>query len=156
MTQKQQKMTKTRIKPAVLCWLASGLLTACTSEEEEKVAAQAKAFAECYFNLHFDEAFEKCTPESRKWIVFRASNLTEGDLEAVRQAEEEAYVASINCRLTTDSTATATCKVCGTLAADSLEQTEGRILDKAEFSIPLVKRGRRWLVKMEGPLRSEE
>ena len=147
-------MKRKRISHAIFCLLIGAVSAGCMSEEEERAAAQAKKFAENYFNLHFEEAYETCTPDSRKWIAFRASNITERDLEAVRNATEEAYVSSVSCELTSDSTTLARCTVHEALTADSLEQREGRILEKAEYTIPLVKQGRRWRVRMEGPLRN--
>ncbi len=152
---KRNGMKKNKISCAAFCLIAGAFITTgCMSEEEERAAAQAKDFAENYFNLRFEKAYETCTDDSRKWIAFRASNITERDLEAVRNAPEEAYVSSVNCKLTSDSTAIARCTVHEALAADSLEQRTGRILEKAEYAIPLVKQGRRWRVRMEGPLRN--
>ena len=132
------------------------LLCGCQREEEEKAVRQATEFAEDYFNLRFDEAFKSCTPDSRKWIAFRASNITEKDLEAVRAAEEEAYVASARCTRMDDSTALVRLVVCEALAPDSLEQPEGRIARETAVFIPLKKEGRKWRVRMEGPLQNAE
>lgn len=78
----------------------------------------------------------------------------EHDLEAVRSAPEEAYVSSTECQQINDSTALVRCIVCQALAADSLEQQKGRIVPEAAYLIPLRKEGRRWLVRMEGPLQN--
>ena len=136
------------------CLLAALLAAGCTSEEEEKAVAQATAFAEDYFNLRFDEAFARCTPDSRKWIAFRASNITERDLETLRAAGEDAYVGSARCERMDDSTAVVRCVVCEALAPDSLEQRKGRIASRATYLIPLQKTGKKWRVRMEGPLRN--
>lgn len=143
------------------CRLASCLLAAlfaagCVSEDEEKAVAEAKGFAEDFFNLRFDEAYAHCTPDSRKWIAFRASNITEKDLEAVRAAEEDAYVGSAHCERMDDSTALVRCVVCEGLAPDSLEQREGRIRPRATYLVPLQKTGEGWRVRMEGPLQNAE
>ena len=81
-------MTKRKRWPLVLCLLTGLGAAGCTSEEEEQANSRAKEFAEDYFNLRFDEAYGNCTEDSRKWIAFRASNITEHDLEAVRSAPE--------------------------------------------------------------------
>ncbi len=149
-----KKMTRGKGWLLSLCLLA-GLGTAgCAGEEEKQASNRAREFAEDYFNLRFDEAYESCTADSRKWIAFRASNITERDLEAVRAAAEEAYVSSAEFRQIDDSTAFVRCVVCQALAADSLEQRKGRIVPEAAYLVPLRKEGRRWLVRMEGPLRS--
>ena len=120
-------MTKKKRWPLVLCLLTGLGAAGCTSEEEEQANSRAKEFAEDYFNLRFDEAYGNCTEDSRKWIAFRASNITEHDLEAVRSAPEGAYISSTECQQINDSTALVRCVVCQALAADSLEQQRGRI-----------------------------
>ena len=147
-------MTKKKIWPLVLCLLTGLGAAGCTSEEEEQANSRAKEFAEDYFNLRFDEAYGNCTEDSRKWIAFRASNITEHDLEAVRSAPEGAYISSTECQQINDSTALVRCVVCQALAADSLEQQRGRIVPETAYLIPLRKEGRRWLVRMEGPLQN--
>ena len=98
-------MTKKKRWPLVLCLLTGLGAAGCTSEEEEQANSRAKEFAEDYFNLRFDEAYGNCTEDSRKWIAFRASNITEHDLEAVRSAPEGAYISSTECQQINDSTA---------------------------------------------------
>ena len=118
-------MTKKKRWPLVLCLLTGLGAAGCTSEEEEQANSRAKEFAEDYFNLRFDEAYGNCTEDSRKWIAFRASNITEHDLEAVRSAPEGAYISSTECQQINDSTALVRCVVCQALAADSLEGAGG-------------------------------
>ena len=92
-------MTKRKRWPLVLCLLTGLGAAGCTNKEEEQVNSRAKEFAENYFNLRFDKAYGNCTEDSRKWMAFRASNITEHDLEAVRSANKSttarhSYVAS--------------------------------------------------------------
>ena len=140
-----------------LLGIGLGLIaTACAGKEEERALSCALDFANDYFNLRFEEAYKHCTAGSRPWIAFRASNITEKDLEAVRMAEEEAYVSATSYEPVDDSTAWVRCTVCQFLAADSLEQSKGRIVPEATFLIPLRKEGHRWSVRMEGPLQNVE
>ena len=132
-------MTKRKRWPLVLCLLTGLGAAGCTNKEEEQVNSRAKEFAENYFNLRFDKAYGNCTEDSRKWMAFRASNITEHDLEAVRSAPEEAYVSSTECQQINDSTALVRCIVYQALAADSLEQQKGRIVPEAAYLIPLRK-----------------
>lgn len=156
----QQETSKALMDKRMTCGgmlcLWAALTGGCATEEEEKAMAQATEFAENYFNLRFDKAYECCTEDSREWIAFRASNITEKDLEAVRQAEEEAYVASADCERTDDSTALVRLVVREALAPDSLEQREGRIAPETAVLVPLRKEGRKWRVRMEGPLQNAE
>lgn len=73
-------MTKRKRWPLVLCLLTGLGAAGCTNKEEEQVNSRAKEFAENYFNLRFDKAYGNCTEDSRKWMAFRASNITEHDL----------------------------------------------------------------------------
>ena len=117
-------MTKRKRWPLVLCLLTGLGAAGCTNKEEEQVNSRAKEFAENYFNLRFDKAYGNCTEDSRKWMAFRASNITEHDLEAVRSAPEEAYVSSTECQQINDSTALVRCIVCQALAAHCKMQSE--------------------------------
>ena len=65
-----------------LLGIGLGLIaTACAGKEEERALSCALDFANDYFNLRFEEAYKHCTAGSRPWIAFRASNITEKDLE---------------------------------------------------------------------------
>ena len=145
-----------------ICLIATILLwncmtTGCTNEEEEKAEAKARKFAEAYFNLHFDDAFAHCTPDSRKWLHFRATNITESDLQAMRSSLQPATVHDTEIKEFNDSTAIVRCTLYNVLAADSLEQRKGRVLPEAVFDIPLSRtQGNKWQVRMEGPLQNAE
>ncbi|MCD8318208.1 MAG: hypothetical protein LUC45_04875 [Paraprevotella sp.] len=138
----------------IFCLWIALFATGCTNKEEDTATARAKEFAENYFNLRFEEAFKICTQESRKWIAFYASNLTDKDFDAIRSAPEAAYVSSTDCELIADSTAVVHCVVCEALDTDSLEQSRGRIRPEATYLIPLIKKGKDWWVRMEGPLQN--
>ena len=134
--------------------LSSLLLLGCASNEKEKVTACAIEFAHDFFNLHFDKAVQNCTSESRKWIEFYASNLTEEDMEVIRNFPEAPYVMTADCLQINDSTATVRCIICNTPATDSLEQRKGHIIPERNILIPMWKNGSRWTVRMEGPLQN--
>lgn len=125
-------------------------------DEEEKALLQARTFAVHYFNFQFDEAFLCCTPESRPWMVWKASSLTAADMEAANRTGATAQVEVSRFRRDRerDSCATVRCVVSNLLVADSLE-VPGRLQSEAVYVLPLVKRGEQWLIKMEAPLRSE-
>lgn len=110
-------------------------------------------FANAYFNYDFKTALEHCTPESRKWIEFSASNVHETDLDQIRRLDEGTKVEVAGFDFdSNDSTGTATVVVTNYLHLGIGEPSE--IVDKAKFRLPIVKRGEKWTVKMEGLPRS--
>lgn len=135
--------------------LAGLLIVGCSSEEEEKITMQASEFIENYFNLNFNAAYKNCTPESRKWISFHVSNLTEDDLQALRSSPEAARVVSTKCHIINDSVAQVDCMVRGVHLSGTIENGIPSF-SKAKYGISLVKRKKKWWVKMEAPLQSAE
>lgn len=124
----------------------------CETEEEKQAAEVACLFATHLYNLEFDEAYALCTPTSRRWIEFYASNLTDADLQILQSSETSALASEISCHTVNDSTATAVLRIEHALFTDSLEQKEARISDECELSLSLVKRNDAWLVKLDKAL----
>lgn len=129
---------------------------ACKAPEEEKAAECAERFASCYFNLDFEGASGYCTQESMKWLSFRASNITRRDIDEVNAHHLAATISVNQVELANDTSALVRCTVNNAIAADSLEQEQARMTTRQEWMIPLVKRGKRWWVRMEAPLQNAE
>lgn len=132
------------------------LFAACdmNPDANDSIQKDAVAFSEKYFNFDFRAALEHSTPESRKWISYIASNVSEEDLGILR-SYGHAAVADVNSiDILGDTTAVVTLSVNGFLSIDNIGRP-GHIVDKAVFRLPMVRREGRWLVRMEGPLRSE-
>lgn len=114
----------------------------------------AESFAEAYFNYHFDEAAVCCTPESRRWLSFAASNVYEADLEVLRGMERGAEVEVVSVDYgPADSVAVADVVVRGAMVRDTIGRA-GRVSGEERYSLGMVLRGERWLVRMEGLPRS--
>ena len=63
----------THKRTALAGLLAGVLLTASCSYREEKAVEQSVVgFAQNYFNLRYQKALNACTPESEKWVRFKA------------------------------------------------------------------------------------
>lgn len=136
--------------------LLSVMLSACgRNMEKEYEAAQATAegFSEAFFNMDFDRAASYCAPESYVWIRFKASNITEKDLEVYNRKQRMAESELKDLTFPNDTTATAVCNMSHVLLTDSLER-QATMAQEKSFVIPMVKRDGEWLVKMEGPLQS--
>lgn len=133
------------------------LLIACSSSSDvdESIRKNAVAFADSYFNLDFHAALDLSTSESRKWICYVASNVSEADLEVLRSYGHAATVNIDRVDVLGDTTAVAKLSVGGFLCTDSIGRP-GHIVDEATFSLSMVRRGDRWLVRMASPLQSEK
>lgn len=141
-------------------WLIplSVIISACNGsmeKEHEQAKTSAQSFAAAFFNLNFDSAASFCVPESYPWIRFKASNITEKDLEVYNSAQQTAEAELKDLTFKNDSTAIAVCKLSHVLLTDSLER-KGIMTQEKAYIIPLVKRNGKWFVKMEGPLQSAE
>ena len=139
----------------IIFTLATLLLTACGSEtkEEREVMTVARDFAEAYFNYDFDKASMLLTDDSRKWLNFEASNLTEDDMVTLRNDGQGAEVDVDNPIISGDG-ATVGIKVSHFHVTDSLAGG-GHLEEEATFAVGLQRQADgRWKVRMEGPLRS--
>lgn len=132
------------------------LCSACgnDSDDKETIRKDIGDFATFYFNYNFHDALRFCTPESKPWISFIASNIGEEDLEVLRSQEEGAVAdieeISIN---SDDSTAVVTVRVENYMKLDTIGHC-GTMEKEGIFHLPVVKREKRWLVKMEDLQRS--
>lgn len=135
------------------------LLTAACGEsrekDEEQIQEVAEGFASAFFNMDFDRAASFCAPESFPWVRFKASNITEKDLEVYNREQRMAKARLDRLTFSSDTTAAATCQVAHVLLTDSLER-QAIMVPERTFRIPLVKRDGKWLIRMEGPLQSAE
>ncbi len=122
-------------------------------KEYEQAKLTAEGFSAAFFNMDFDRAASFCAPESYPWIRFKASNITEKDLEVYNREQRLAESELDDLTFRNDSTAVAVCNLSHVLLTDSLER-QATMAQEMTFRIPLVKRDGKWLVKMEGPLQS--
>lgn len=134
------------------------MASACGSsmeKEHEEAKVTAESFSAAFFNMDFERAISFCAPESYPWIRFKASNITEKDLEVYNREQRTAEAELDDLTFQNDTTATAICNLSHVLLTDSLER-QAIMAQEKSFIIPLVKRNGQWLVKMEGPLQSAE
>ncbi len=114
----------------------------------------AVQWAEAYFNYQFERATRYVTPESRKWLRFAATNMSEQDVEVLRKQDGPAEVSLLDCMQTDDSTWTATIEVSRFMERDSLNTPGHMVTGDVEFEVQIVERNKRMFVKMEGLPRS--
>lgn len=124
---------------------------ACTGRKDgsEQADEAALRWGAAYFNYDLKEAARLSTPESRKWIEFVASNMTEGDVELLRSLDEEPAVELYECVQENDSTWTVGLDVSHFVEPDTIGQP-GRLTEEGDFRVTVVSRNGRAYVKMEG------
>ena len=116
---------------------------------------EAEEFANAYFNYDLAKAQLMVDEQSKKWLSYEASNITEADLELLRMQDKGATVTVDDSDCFADS-AIVTVTVNDFLLADSLG-SKGRMVDEKTFTIRLVQDANgKWKVRMGGPLRSEK
>ena len=124
------------------------LLTACDmiQNDDDEATSTAIQWGEAFFNCDYHAAEALCTPESRRWLQFAASNTTQQDLDLLKQ-----HAAQIE---TTDffPEANDTLRVVELVVHNSVKPTvageEPSQVDEALFHTTVVKRNGYWLVRM--------
>ena len=132
-------------------------LTGCYDNEADPNAEIKECvidFAEAYFNYEFMEARERVTPESEKWLRFAASNMTQEDIDMLNAKSVPATTAVNDITTVDDTTAIAVVEVKDFLQKDSIGKA-GSIVDEATFALTVIKRNKKYFVRMEGLPRSE-
>ena len=138
--------------------LICAALTACdetTGKGQDVTQHVVAAWADAYFNYDFRRAQKYVTPESRKWLLFAATNVTQDDVDMLRAQDEGATVTVSNYEETDDSTALVTLHVQGSIICDTIGRPAHPSAD-ATYTVTAVSRGGRMMVKMEGLPRSEK
>ena len=141
----------THKRTALASLLAGVLLTASCSYREEKAVEQSVVgFAQNYFNLRYQKALNACTPESEKWVRFKATNITQEDVDVYNSKRDtaECDVESIDLD---DDKATAIVEVRNFLSCDSIGKP-ATICPNAKFKLELKKQGEKWMVDVQSPI----
>lgn len=142
-------------------WLSCLLcMTACEGQNssERTVAEKAtEAFSEAYFNYDFKRAEQYVTPESRQWLHFAASNVSQVTLDVLNQMSDEELPTVVlgGTEAIDDSTQIIGVTVRNIVDTDSIGQAAS-VRDEETFRLTLVNREGNWMVKMEGLPRSEK
>lgn len=137
-----------------LCVIGS----ACSSIEEadkEDILNTTKLFTENYFNYYFDEASQHTTPESKLFLMWRASNVNELEISTYNTSQNVATLDmnKLSYEKVNDTTAIIHCVVLNSIQRDNLDSTP-YVSKRTNYALQLTKRNKKWLIKMEGPLQS--
>ena len=130
------------------------IVTACDNiaADDQAAAEAAQRWAEAFFGCDYHQAEQLSTPESRRWLLFAASNTTQHDLDLVNGKAVEVsfdnYFPERN-----DTMATVRLGVSHYLKPGAIGR-ESTLAEDGIFDITVVKRNDQWLVRMEGLPRS--
>lgn len=138
--------------PSILLCVSVALMSCSmgyATDDEEEIALAADSFVLGYFNFNFPKAVRFCTPESEKWLRFRATNVLQEDIDIIKAQQEGATHAINGMEIIDDTTATVECKVFNYLQTDTLGRP-GCMRKSGRYTLKAVKRTGKWLIKMEG------
>lgn len=131
-------------------------LTACNmiQSDNDQATTIAIEWGEAFFNCDYHVAEALCTPESRPWLQFAASNTTQQDLDLLKKRAAEVEATDFS------SDANDTLRVVQLEVRNSVKPTvageEPSQIDKALFHVTVVKRNGSWLVRMASLPQSEK
>ena len=140
----------------LLIWALALSLTACSMlrKDDDQATAVAVEWGEAFFNCDYHAAEALCTPESRRWLQFAASNTTQHDLDMLRQQAAQVDATEFF------PEASDTLRVVELVVRNSVSPTihggESAQVEEALFHVTVVKRNGSWQVRMASLPRSEK
>jgi hypothetical protein len=126
------------------------LLWACERHhegDEEQLTETVNLFTTAYFNWHFQEALKNVDDDSRRWLVYAATNVHQADIDSLRAMKMGASHEIDDVDYTSDTTAVAFVTVSNFLAMDTIG-TSGHVVEKAKFALPLTYEKGKWQVSL--------
>ncbi len=140
---------------AVLCSLLLGVpFSSCTSKGEQ-LETCVDSFAQAYFRWQFLKAVRNCDAESYRWISFVASQVTQADVDSLRERRDDIDCTIGNAHLLNDSMAVVEVDVSHFLRMDSLGRATF-VEQKSTYCIPAILRNGFWRVSMREVLRPKK
>ncbi len=140
----------------LLLFMGAILLAGCDGgmDGDQQAREAAGDWADAYFNCDFKDASEYVTPESKKWLLYAASNITAEELKQLQDAGGAKVTASEGFDEANDTMRLVTLNVTNSLKSNGQGTTE--IIKDATFKVEVVKRDAGWKVRMAGLPRSEK
>ena len=132
------------------------LLAACDmiQNDDNEATSTAVQWGEAFFNCDYHTAEALCTPESRRWLQFAASNTTQQDLDLLKQHAAQVEATDIF------PEANDTLRMVELVVRNSIKPTvageDPSQVDEALFHTTVVKRNGSWLVRMASLPQSEK
>lgn len=128
--------------------------SSCGQDNEEELHETADSFAVAYFNYQFVKAVKYATPESRQWLSYIASQVSQEDVDSLRNMEQGAECETGHIAAN-DSIATVEVSVRNFMDMDSIGKGP-HMVEQARFRLPLVYRNNKWMVDLKDILRREK
>ena len=115
---------------------------------DETPVATVQLFTKNMIVADFNTAMQYATPESRKWLLFHSSNLTQKELDILNTTQK---IEIKDTELLNDSTALVSCIIPNIIYKNIFNEDDAQYTN---IHILTIKRDGKWWVKMEGPLQS--
>ena len=135
-----------------LCVLAGCAL----SPEDQTAEDTARQWAEAYFNFDYQRAAGLTAAEGIRWLRFAASNTSQAELDLMAHQAASVDVEDVDTHSDReyDTLRTVTLRV-RPYVRPALLGTEPALAEEGRFTLTVVRRDGRWLVRTEGLPRSE-
>ena len=146
------KIRKPLLNTLFACCTAIAMLlgnSACSGDNKNQLESTVDSFSTAYLNWRFPAALKYCTPQSRQWLIFAASQVNESDVDALRNKQEGAKSKIDDIDFTNDSTATVKVVVSNFLAMDTIGLAPKAITEKT-FCLQAIQRQGTWKIALEG------
>lgn len=148
------KLVSAFLLSPVLLMMGCLSLSSCGDGNEKQLVETVSLFSDSYFNWQYFRSVDYCTPDSKQWLSYMASQVDEADVEALRMQEERATVEIGNVdMLPGDSVAMVKVEVYNYLNMDTIG-TKGNTVDKGSFIIRVKRNDGVWKVQLTAPLRA--
>lgn len=106
-------------------------------------------FATYYYNWHFEKAARFCTPESKVWLRYAASNVHQADIELLKAKNEDAQIEIGDIDFNEDEvTATVNLEITNFLQMDTIGK-EARLIKQSKFTLPMTIHNGKWKVELK-------
>lgn len=116
--------------------------------DREKFESTIDSFAYYYFNSQYPHAIPYVTPESKKWLEYASSQITQADIDILRALPEGAsYEIGVNSYHENDTTASVEIVANNVLVLDTIGGG-GKIVPETKHAFELRKRKGKWLVHL--------
>lgn len=140
-----QRLLYINIILLILTLTVSGCEKSSRSDKETMISV-ADSFANAFYNFNYGKAIALCDSDSRKAIYFFCGNLTEKDMEIIRNAPQGASVTVTDADCDEDRSGSVVVTVNDFFSKDSIGVT-GTIKKEESYRLPLRKINGRWIVR---------
>ena len=114
-----------------------------------RLKADVDSFATYYYNWHFEKAARFCTPESKVWLRYAASNVHPADIELLKAKNEDAHIEIGDIDFKEDEvSATVNLEITNFLQMDTIGK-EARLINKSKLTLPMTIHNGKWKVELK-------